>query len=208
MRPAFPDTLTIPSSRGMPRRDSGLPVITRNTVGASGNVFESTPPREGTFRALFQNSRKLASSCCGLRPDTTQNQMVSEREVKREPQNSSIPVPCFQRGAGVLDHTGGTCSHKGMMDYPRFLISEMYLGKTPSLHGISKLESQLQDCCLLTMHWTKEVEIAKAIDELMTSRSIGGRTNRIFRASEEEQVSKSSVLRNTTNSHEASDSPR
>ena len=100
-------------------------------MGSSGNVFESPPAREGTFSALVQNSRKLASSCCGLRPDTTRNLMVSKREVKREPQNSSIPVPRFQRGAGVLDHTGGTYSHTGMVDYPRFLISEMHLGKFP-----------------------------------------------------------------------------
>ena len=77
------------------------------------------------------------------------------------------------------DHTGGTYSHNGMIDYPRFLISEMHLGKNPRPYEISKLESQLQDWCLLTMHRTKEVEIAKAIDELMTSRSIGGRTNRL-----------------------------
>ena len=29
----------------------------------------------------------------------------------------------------------------------------------------------------ITMHWIKEVEIAKSIDELMTSRSIVGRTD-------------------------------
>ena len=67
----------------MPSRDSGLPVITRNTVGTSGNVFESPPAREGTFSALFQNSRKLASSCCGLRPDTARNLLVYERSEAR-----------------------------------------------------------------------------------------------------------------------------
>ena len=33
------------------------------------------------------------------------------------------------KGAGCSNHTGGTCSHSGMMDYPRFPTSEMHLGK-------------------------------------------------------------------------------
>ena len=60
------------------------------------------------------------------------------------------------------------------------------------------------------MHWINEVEIAKSIDDLMTSQSITGRRdfpdydmldaiiasalNRLL-ASEKEQVSKSSVLK-------------
>ena len=36
--------------------------------------------------------------------------------MRREPQNSSIPVSRFQRGAGVYDHTGGTYSHTSMTD--------------------------------------------------------------------------------------------
>ena len=31
----------------------------------------------------------------------------------------------------MLNHTGGTCSHSGMMDYPTLPISEMHLGKFP-----------------------------------------------------------------------------
>ena len=31
----------------------------------------------------------------------------------------------------MYDHTGGTYSHNGMIDYPRFQISEMHLGKFP-----------------------------------------------------------------------------
>ena len=63
------------------------------------------------------------------------------------------------------------------MDYLRFPISEMHLG------GISKLESLKTEGCAksafphITMHWIKEVEMAKSIDELMTSRSIFGRTD-------------------------------
>ena len=52
--------------------------------------------------------------------------MRPERELRRGPQDSSIPVPRFQRGAGVLNNTGGTYSYNGMVDYPRFPISEMH----------------------------------------------------------------------------------
>ena len=44
--------LIIPSPRGMPSRDSGLQLATRNTVGTSGNVIESLPAREGPSSTL------------------------------------------------------------------------------------------------------------------------------------------------------------
>ena len=31
----------------------------------------------------------------------------------------------------MLSHTGGTYSHSGVIDYPRFPISELHLGKFP-----------------------------------------------------------------------------
>ena len=44
--------LTIPSPRGMPSRDSGLPLDTRSTSGTSRKVVESLP-RDGPSSALF-----------------------------------------------------------------------------------------------------------------------------------------------------------
>ena len=103
--------------------------------------------------------------------------------MRREPQNSSIPVPRFQRGAGVYDHIGGTCSRSGVIDYPRFQISEMHLGTfLDSMEFQSwKVNFKTEVCSKtayphLTVHWSKDVEIAKSIDELMTSRSIVERT--------------------------------
>ena len=87
---------TLPSAREVLSRDSGLPPKSRNTIGTSGNVFESLFAREGSSSAVFENSRNLAASSCGLRPETTGKAMVLEREVTREPQNSSITVPRFQ----------------------------------------------------------------------------------------------------------------
>ena len=51
--------------------------------------------------------------------------------MRREPQQMSIPMPRFQRGGGILDHTGGTYSHSGVIDYLRFPVSELQLGKFP-----------------------------------------------------------------------------
>ena len=123
--------LTLPSAREVLSRDSGLPPKYRNTIGTSGNVFESLLVGEGSSSAVFANSRNLAASSCGLRPETTGKAMAPEREVTREPQNSSITIPRFQRGAGVSDHSVGTSSHDGMIDCPRFPISEMRHGKFP-----------------------------------------------------------------------------
>ena len=126
--------LNIPSPRGMPCRDSGLPRDTRNIMGTSGNVFESLPAREGPFLALFENSRNEVPSSCGLGPGNNGNIMEHGRGLKRVPQSSSIPTPRFNQGIGTLNplyHTGGTCSQNGVMDYPRYQISELHLGKFP-----------------------------------------------------------------------------
>ena len=70
------------------------------------------------------------------------------------------------------------------LDYPRFPISQLHLGKfTDSMEFQSwKVNSKTEVFSRsavphLTLHWIKEVEIAKSIDELLTSRSITGRTD-------------------------------
>ena len=104
--------------------------------------------------------------------------------MRQEPKNSSIPVPRFQCGGGILNHNVGTCSHGGMMDHTRFPTSEMHQGKFPdSLEFQSwKLNFKTEVYSIsanphVTMHRIKEVEIAKSIGELITSCSIFGRTD-------------------------------
>ena len=70
-------------------------------------------------------------------------------------------------------------SHAGMIDYTRFHISEMHVGKFPDSTEFQswKVNFKTEVCSKsanphLTTHWVKEVEIAKSIDQLMTSRSI------------------------------------
>ena len=120
---------TFPSPRTTRSRDSGLAHDTRSIMGTSGNVFERPPAREGRTSTLFKKSKTLASSSQELRPGIPGNTKRPESEMRREPQNSSILVPRFQSGGGLLDHTGGTYSHHDMIGYPRFPTSAWHLGK-------------------------------------------------------------------------------
>ena len=65
--------------------------------------------------------------------------------MKRESLNTSIPLLHFQSRSGILNHTGGTYCHSGMMDYPRSPMAELHLGKFPDSVEFQKLESQHQD---------------------------------------------------------------
>ena len=51
--------------------------------------------------------------------------------MKRESLNTPIQPRHFQSRSGMLNHTGGTYSHSGMVDYPRASIAESNLGKFP-----------------------------------------------------------------------------
>ena len=51
--------------------------------------------------------------------------------MERESLNTPIQSPHFQSRSGMLNHTGGTCSFGGMLDYPRIPVTELHLGKFP-----------------------------------------------------------------------------
>ena len=168
-------TPTILSPRTLPRCHSGLPRDTQN-CGYCRKRFWTTP-QEGQFSALFNNSKNLASTSQEYRPDTTGTTGRREIEMKREPLDSSIPLLHFLSGSGMLNHAGGTYSHSGMMDGPSIPISELHLGKfLDSMAFQSWRVNFKNEVCTrtadpqITMHWIKEVEIAKSIDEIMTSR--------------------------------------
>ena len=116
-----------------------------------------------------------------LRPD---NSETARRDMKRESLNTPIQSPHFQSRSGIWDHTGGTNSHVGMMDFPRVPITEWNPGKFPDFSEFQswKLNFRTEVCkrtaeSQVTMLWIKEVEITKSIDELVTSRSITGQHN-------------------------------
>ena len=133
-------TSTILSSRTLPRCDSGLPRNTQNCTGITGNVCERPSAQEGRPSTFFNNSKNLASSSQALGPDTSGTTRRRESEMKREPLNTSMPSPQFQRGGGMLNHNGGTYSHSGMMDYPRLPIWELHLGKFEAAKSTSTLK--------------------------------------------------------------------
>ena len=113
--------------------------------------------------------------------------MEHGRGVRRDPQSSSIPTPLINQGRGTLNplyRTGGTYSQNGVMDFPRYPISELHLVKFLDTleFGSWKVNFKTEVCTnsefpQITMYWIEEVEIAKSSDDLMTSRSITGRTD-------------------------------
>ena len=95
-------------------------------TGKSGYVCGNAAAQEGSSETRkFRFFRVVA-----LWYDEMEKTSGQVKEVMREPQNSAEANPCFQRGAAVFDHSGGTYSHGGVI---------------LRLYGISKLESQLQD---------------------------------------------------------------
>ena len=65
----------------------------------------------------------------------------------------------------MLNHTGGTYSHNGMMDYPRIFFTEWYLGEFPDSVEFQSWKINFRtEACLrtadpqITMLWVKEVE--------------------------------------------------
>ena len=77
-----------------------------------------------------------------------------------------------------MDFSGGTCSHLGVMDHTRVPFTEWNLGHLcDSMEFQSwKVNFRTEICQqtadpLITMLSIKEVEIAKSVDELVTSRS-------------------------------------
>ena len=88
--------------------------------------------------------------------------------MKRESLNTPIQSPHFQCRGGILDHTGGTYPHVGMMDYRRVPTTEWNLGKCPDHMEFQswKLNFRTEVCMRtaepqVTMLWIKEVEVAK-----------------------------------------------
>ena len=112
-------------------RDCGLPHDPRNIIGTSGNVSERLLAQDGQTSTIFDNSQNLAYPSVKFGPALEGTTKRPKKEMRRESQSSSIPVPRFRRGAAAYDHYGGTYSHSIVVDYPRLPMSELHLGKFP-----------------------------------------------------------------------------
>ena len=81
----------------------------------------------------------------------------------------------FESGVATqnpFSHTGGSYFHIGMMDHPRYPISELQFGKFPDPVEFHSWKVYLKSVVCsksaylhLTVHRIKEVEIAKSIDD-------------------------------------------
>ena len=84
----------------------------------------------------------------------------------------------------MLNHAGGFYSHSGMIAHPRIPISEMHHGELLDSMEFQSWKVNFKTEVFtrradpqITMHWIKEVDIAKSIHELLTSRPTVGRTD-------------------------------
>ena len=112
------------------------------------DVFERLPAREGQPQNISKKSRNLASSSRGVKPKLTEHTMTTGSKRRPKQQDLSNSRNFLHCGDGISRHTGGTYSHGGMMEYPRFPISELHLAKFPDSMEFGKLESQFQDWSL------------------------------------------------------------
>ena len=147
---------------------SCFPHNTRNIVGTSENVFERLLAREGRTSTLFNISKNLVSSSHELRLDTAGNTM--ESEMRREPQNSSIPVPTLAKWRwNVKSYWWNLFSqwYYWLSEISDFGIAS---GKISWLYGISKLESQLYD-------WSMFKDSRSSSHNALDQRSRDGKVN-------------------------------
>ena len=112
-------------SRTLPRCDSGVPRDALNCMGTIGNVFNYHLLKKDYLLQSPTNSKNLEPSLRNRGLGLLELQ-GGESEMKRESRNTSVFVTPFP-----LNHTGGTWSHSGMMDFSRVPITEMHLGKFP-----------------------------------------------------------------------------
>ena len=124
--------------------------------------------------------------------------------MKREPLNTSITKPHFQNGGGMLNHTGGTCSHDGMIDCPRCPISELHLGKFPDFRDFQSWKVNFKtevgaNQRFLTSQCTgsKKLRLQSQLTILWHRERLWGET-----ISPTTICLKGSVLKNTTDSYE------
>ena len=209
-------------------RDSGLPHTVRNIMGTSGNVFERLLAPAGRTSTVFNNSQNLGIffSRIGIWCWRKCGKIGDWNETK----TAKFVDACttLPKRSWAYEHTGGIYSHSGVVDYLRFPISELHMRKfLDSVEFQSwKVNFKTEVCSKsadprLTMHWIREVDIAKSIDEHDIAIDCGAKrflqsTICLMRwlrlhwrdfstctfTSAEEYVWKSSVLNNTIDSCE------
>ena len=124
---------TIPSPRTMPCRDSGLRMIdgmlwVLQETFLKAYLLEKDHPQLRKFTEFGIIFLRIGNIYC--RKDNG----TCKRSETRAAEFVNTPTPRFHQGIATQNpssHTGRTYSHSGMMDCPRFPISEMHLGRFP-----------------------------------------------------------------------------
>ena len=129
--------------------------------GFHGKRFWTTTCSRRTILHNFQQFKEFGIFIS--RYETWHFRDSKERDEKKESLNTPIQSPHFQSRVDFVDHTSGTYSHVGMMDYPRVPITEWNLGK---FHDSMEFQSWKlnfkTEVCLrkaepqVTMLWIKE----------------------------------------------------
>ena len=112
-------SMSILSLQGMVSRDSCLPHDTRILLGTSGKFLRGPLARGEPSSALLENSKKLTSSCCGLKSIGTDK--IMREGVRREPQDSRLPTNRFLRSFATWEP---------LFSNWRKLFSKLYDGKS------------------------------------------------------------------------------
>ena len=191
-------------------------------------------PQETFLKIYLLDTGHLQHSCKTQRiwqqlladwSQLVQAKLLNKSKNWEELQDCTIPTPRFARSHGTWNpffRTGGTCYQNCTMDNPRNPSSDLHFDYFPNTEDFQcwkvnfKTEvSSHWGCPTIAMLWIKEVEIAKSVDDLVTSQTIEGRdfnpleclmrqkasglkriiSDQHFRR---ESVSKSSLLKSTT----------
>ena len=150
------------------------------------NVFVGPLARCEPSSAFFENSKNLASSSCGLRPIDTGK--VVEKRGRME-----------TRTAGLYNTNSSLCQGSFRPGTLYIVLEELILGivgwqirgirprtcfstnsQTRQTSSVGRPNFKTEVCSnsgfhTIAMLWMKEVEVAKPVDNLVTSQSIEGR---------------------------------
>ena len=180
------------SSRRKSSRDSGVPRNTRSEMNIWGRVFEDLAAQEHP-KEFFENSKNLATSSSSM---TRKDRMriCLEKELDQEPV-TTIPIPCFQERARGKCHEGGNCPTlvTGVQKHAPvnlglihgvvcWIIRDIKYRKCILATSQTLRNSKAGKCSnakdpRLTMQCTRQIETSKSIDDLITPRSIVGRSD-------------------------------
>ena len=118
---------TFLSLRTLPRRDFWIAARYMECYEYFRKRFGTTICSRRTVLYNLQQFKKFSIVFSIIETWCYRNYKDKREWNEREPLSTSIPSHQFQSGSGILNPTGGTYTHSGVMGYPRLPISDMHL---------------------------------------------------------------------------------